>query len=245
MTKVQGDQAPTKRQKMFKNWRTHPRRPSPNNPGTRRHASWGFWRAFFKPDSGFWMAFTFEGRSSVSCRWRNFRATTHQQNDRKCSKIGELIHEDRRRTIQELADTLGVCQGILTENLNMHRIAPSSGQRARPHFPQNHTVLTNSNIVIVLHPPYSPDLAPCDFALFPKLKWHWRDDFLKQCLTSKVVLNGIAENDFHGAFETWRNDGIAVYVHKETILKEMAAKISKLSQHFFLDLVRELSHRTS
>jgi hypothetical protein len=36
-----------------------------------------------------------------------------------------------------------------------------------------------------------------------------------------------------------KNDGIAVYVHKETILKEMAAKI-KLSQHFFFDLVREL-----
>jgi hypothetical protein len=29
--------------------------------------------------------------------------------------------------------------------------------------------LTN-NMVIVHHPPYSPDLAPCDLALFPKLK---------------------------------------------------------------------------
>jgi histone-lysine N-methyltransferase SETMAR len=30
--------------------------------------------------------------------------------------------------------------------------------------------VTNNNIVIVPHPPYSPDLGPCDFALFPKLK---------------------------------------------------------------------------
>jgi transposase len=30
--------------------------------------------------------------------------------------------------------------------------------------------VTNNNIIIVLHPPYSPDLAPCDFTLFPKLK---------------------------------------------------------------------------
>jgi hypothetical protein len=36
-----------------------------------------------------------------------------------------------------------------------------------------------------------------------------------------------------------KTDGIAVYVPKETILKEMAAKI-KLSQHFFFYLVREL-----
>jgi hypothetical protein len=31
MTNVPGDQAPAKRQKMLKNSRTHPRRPSPNN----------------------------------------------------------------------------------------------------------------------------------------------------------------------------------------------------------------------
>jgi hypothetical protein len=42
----------------------------------------------------------------------------------------ELINEDRHRTIHELADTTGisygVCQEILTENLNRHHIAPSS-----------------------------------------------------------------------------------------------------------------------
>jgi hypothetical protein len=48
------------------------------------NASWGFWKTFFKLNSGFWMAFTFQGRSSVSWRWQMFRATKHQQNDRKC-----------------------------------------------------------------------------------------------------------------------------------------------------------------
>jgi hypothetical protein len=33
------------------------------------------------------------------------------------------------------------------------------------------------------------------------------------------------ENHFHGAFEACKKDGIAVYVPKESILKEMAAKI--------------------
>jgi hypothetical protein len=37
-----------------------------------------------------------------------------------------------------------------------------------------------------------------------------------------------------------KNDGIAVYIPKETILKAMAAKI-KLSQHFFFDPVQKLS----
>jgi hypothetical protein len=40
-----------------------------------------------------------------------------------------------------------------------------------------------------------------------------------------VVLDSIKENYFHCASEAWKNDGIAVYVPKETILKEMAAKI--------------------
>jgi hypothetical protein len=61
----------------------------------------------------------------------------------------------------------------------------------------------------------------------------------------QVVVNSIKENDFHGAFEAWKKNGIAVYVPKQTILKEMAAKLSKLSQHFFFDLVQEFSDNTS
>jgi hypothetical protein len=34
----------------------------------------------------------------------------------------------------------GVCQEILTENLNVRGTAPSSRQRARPHVPENHRV---------------------------------------------------------------------------------------------------------
>jgi hypothetical protein len=50
---------------------------------------------------------------------------------------------------------------------------------------------------------------------------------LKQCLDiqrkSQAALDSIKENYFHSAFEAF--GGIAVCVPKETILKEMAAKI--------------------
>jgi hypothetical protein len=39
------------------------------------------------------------------------------------------------------------------------------------------------------------------------------------------VLHSIKENYFRGVFEAWKNDGFAVYVPKENISKEMAAKI--------------------
>ena len=31
--------------------------------------------------------------------------------------------------------------------------------------------LAKNNMTVIPHPPYSPDLAPCDFFLFPKLKF--------------------------------------------------------------------------
>jgi hypothetical protein len=41
----------------------------------------------------------------------------------------------------------------------------------------------------------------------------------------QAVLDSNKENDFHGAFEACKNYGIAIYIPKETILKEMVAKI--------------------
>jgi hypothetical protein len=43
---------------------------------------------------------------------------------------------------------------------------------------------------------------------------------------SQAVLDSIQDIGFHGVLlKRGKNDGIAVYVPKETILKEMAAKI--------------------
>jgi transposase len=33
-----------------------------------------------------------------------------------------------------------------------------------------HQFLAKNKIAVIPHPPYSPDLAPCDFFLFPKMK---------------------------------------------------------------------------
>jgi hypothetical protein len=41
----------------------------------------------------------------------------------------------------------------------------------------------------------------------------------------QAVLDSIKENDFHCALKHGKNDGISVYIPKETILKEKAVKI--------------------
>jgi hypothetical protein len=60
-------------------------------------------------------------------------------------------------------------------------------------------------MVIVPHPPYSLDLALCDFALFPKFKTKLKGRHFETVSDiqreSQVVLDSIMENDFHGSFE--------------------------------------------
>jgi hypothetical protein len=62
-------------------------------------------------------------------------------------------------------------------------------------------------MVIIPHPPYPPELAPSDFALYPKLKMNLKgrrfetvSDIQRE---SEAVLDSIKESDFHGAFEAW------------------------------------------
>ena len=49
-------------------------------------------------------------------------------------------------------------------------------------------------------PPYSPDLAPCDFWLFPKLRGcRYETIEMKEVVTK--VIDTLTEEDFHGAFQ--------------------------------------------
>jgi hypothetical protein len=86
-------------------------------------------------------------------------------------------------------------------------------------------------MVIVPHPHYSPDFAPCDFALLPKLKMKLRgrrfrtvSDIQKEL---QAVLDSIKKNEFHGAFEAWKKTmgSLYTFLRKLRILKQTATKI--------------------
>ena len=57
-------------------------------------------------------------------------------------------------------------------------------------------------IKTVPHPPYSPDLVPCDFWLFPKLRGcrYETIEEMKEAVTKIIVT--LTQEDFHGAFQT-------------------------------------------
>ena len=51
------------------------------------------------------------------------------------------------------------------------------------------------------HPPYSPDLAPCDFCLFPKLRGRRSETIVEMKEAGTKVTDTLTEEDFHGAFQ--------------------------------------------
>ena len=61
--------------------------------------------------------------------------------------------------------------------------------------------LTKMGIKTVPQPPYSPDLAPCDFWLFPKLRGCLYETIeeMKEVVTK--VIETLTQENFHGAFQ--------------------------------------------
>jgi hypothetical protein len=97
--------------------------------------------------------------------------------------------------------------------------------------------VTNNNMVIVPHPPYSLDWAPCDLTLFPKLKLKLKEQCIKTVSDiqrqSQAVLNSIKENDFHGCSKLWKMMGSLYTFQRRLFWRRSQPKLSKLSQHFF------------
>ena len=62
-------------------------------------------------------------------------------------------------------------------------------------------LLTKMGINLVPHPPCSPDLAPCDFWLFPKLRGCRYETIEKMKETVTQVIERLTEEEFHGAFQ--------------------------------------------
>ena len=84
---------------------------------------------------------------------------------------------------------------ILHDNASCHKSA-----KTKQFLQENH-------IEVLPHPPYSPDLSPCDFFLFPRLKKELagRSFGSRLALGSAIFqcLSGIPENVFKTFFKSW------------------------------------------
>jgi hypothetical protein len=199
------------------------------------------------------MTITFQGRSSVGWSWRTFRANKHQQNDRKCWKNSRTQPWwpapnnpwARRHRWDQLWSLPGDLNGKF-EHVPHCSLITTTRPPTRPWKPQ---WVTNNNVVIVPHTPYSPDLAPCDFVLFPKLKMKLKGRRFESVWHTKGIATGTRQHWgkwLPRCFRSVEKIMGSLYTFPMRLFwKRWQPKLSKLSQHFFFDLVRKLSDRIS
>ena len=121
-------------------------------------------------------------------------------------QIKNFMDKDRRVSTETISAQFDVIVGtvhtIIREGLNMRKICAKFVPRVLILVTD---YLTKMGIKTVPHPPYSSDLASCDFWLFPKLKENLRGCRYETIGEMKVavtkVIDTLTQEDFHGAFQ--------------------------------------------
>ncbi|UYV78520.1 hypothetical protein LAZ67_16001878 [Cordylochernes scorpioides] len=170
-----------------------------------------------------WYKMFSEGREDVNDEERAGRPSTSTI-DEKINEVEKIILANRRITVREAAEDLNISIG---SGVVHHEFMPQAIRQKRPDLwkiknwllhhdnAPAHTsllvrdFLAKNNTLMMPQPPYSPDLAPCDFFLFPKLKRPMKGrryatlDEIKTA--SKEELKKIFKNVFLKCFEDWKN----------------------------------------
>ncbi|VVC39540.1 Hypothetical protein CINCED_3A020937 [Cinara cedri] len=122
-----------------------------------------------------------DGREGVKDDEHPGRPCT-SKSDENVDKIDKIVRNDRRLSIRMVADMINIDKET--------------------------QFLANKRIPVLEHPPYSPDLAPSDFYLFPKIKTalkrtHFR--FVEEVKTKAAdLLKGLTSKELQHCFEQWR-----------------------------------------
>jgi len=127
-------------------------------------------------------------------------------------KVLAVIHQNRRLTVHEVAEEVGICKSscqlILTEKMKMflccRKICAASANASL----LIHEFLTKHETTVVHQLSYSPDLAPADFFLF--LKWKSplkgrRFQMVEEIEENSIWdLRAVPQNMFQDAFQKWK-----------------------------------------
>ena len=151
-----------------------------------------------------WYARFKAGRESLADDPREGCPST-STTDGNIERVRVAVSSNPRATVEMLADELHISEGsvhtILTEKLGknlLHDNAPAHTAILVAQF------LAKRKVTVITHPPYSPDLAPADFFLFPKLKNAMKGDRFDDVpdIQRNVtrIMNSIPAEQFKRAF---------------------------------------------
>jgi hypothetical protein len=156
-------------------------------------------------------------------------------------------------------------RSTLTFTVNVLRRMRENVRQKRPELWRNHnwllhhdnasahtslktTEFVTNNMVIVPHPPYSPDSAPSGFALLPKVKMKLKGRCFETIVwhpkgiasSSRQQKGKLLPQCFWSMEKTM---GLLYTFPRRLFWRRRQPNLSKLSQHFFFDLVQDLSDR--
>ena len=151
------------------------------------------------------------GREGVEDDERPGRPST-SITDENVEKVKEMVINDRRITIREVADDVGIsigsCHEIFSNVLGMKRVAAKFVPKLLNFKQKQRRMEVSQESLTMPQPPYSPNMAPCDFFLFQKIKRTLKgrrftaiDDIKSASLEE---LKAIPKIEFEKCFEDWK-----------------------------------------
>ena len=146
-----------------------------------------------------------KGRMSVCEEPSPGRPSTSTDDDH-VERVRAVIRGNCGLNVREVANEVGICIGschqILRPELWENQIWMLHHNNASAHA----SLLIRS--YLAKHPPYSPDLAPADFFLFPKLKTTLkgrRFQTIEEIQENATIeLRAITSSAFQEAFQKWK-----------------------------------------
>ncbi|KAG5346605.1 SETMR methyltransferase, partial [Acromyrmex charruanus] len=116
-------------------------------------------------------------------------------------KVRDFVANDRNASLKMMEEALNISREmirtILHEDLGKTKVCAKF-------VPHTRQFLARNRVSVLNHPPYSPDLAPCDFSLFPKLKLKLKGRFFDDIPTiqsaSTQALEALPQTELEHAF---------------------------------------------
>ena len=118
-----------------------------------------------------------DGREDVEDDERSGRPST-STTDENVEKVKEMVMNDRRITIREVDDDVGIsigsCHEIFPNVLGMRHVAAKFVPKLLNFEQKQRRMEVAQESLTMPQPPYSPDMAPCAFFLCPKNKENFK-----------------------------------------------------------------------
>jgi len=147
-------------------------------------------------------------RDSIEDKQRTGLPSTSRTED-NVARMKAVLDRDRCLNVRLITEEAGLpktdIHQIITEHLHMKKICAKL-------VPKNLSdvweFLAQRNITTLPHPPYSPDVAPCDFFIIPKLKNYLKGHNFGTVenvqAAATEALNNISSEDFLHCYEEWQ-----------------------------------------